>query len=1295
MTISSPPEYRNTRPNFYTDKASDNNPVGSIINTFKAITDVYDNNYTPMNAYKVIAGNANTGANPEYQYPGYVYCDGSEYNISDFPALYEIIGTSYGGESRPGIKIVNGGSGYAAGTTITFSAAPTGGETIEGVLVIVAGVVTGVGLSKIGSGYTTEPTFTIANAGGGSGLQLEINLNDAGEVEAINESNVWEHWGESRSLGTFKVPDLKTRKIVGYGNVYGQGSPTVGLLSLGVGDAFKGGSWYFDKNSQRGFFALGTISTTDYDKVTDDVGTSVIGAQQIDITMQNRRLQNAPEHSHYILHTITDTSIATHQGYSGDRYLTSYTDRNSRTMNFTPLGGFQLEHKHGLVKNPITDPEVATYDILDWQGGASGTGSVKLMDPAKYYFASGAAGSGTWEQVTYTPDPLFRTFVGSVASKTGSEIGERKIVTGGTPVVEYTIDNTYTVDETIQFPTGDWEVMQVRMSGGGGSGSDGAAEGNDGEDVRLQVTGGSVLLDVTVSGGQGGGKGGNNYTNGGDGGTVTKTVGSNIMDIESEGSSDGGDGQSGSGPNGTFPGTGTAPSGAGTAGISLSGYGIDFTNGSAGKHTFVNTGSSSGPTVETVVPSDGLVTKTFSATGAGAEFTKIEIEVAGGQGADSQSNQVPTNTSWPVTGGAGGLGQKLIVEVPNVSSQTSYTWKAQAGMQGQDYAIYGTGGGPGGTWNTGDRYIGGPGGDGYSNGNGGWGGAGATDDGGGGGAVSVLMQVTNDVIVGAGGGGGAGGLQNDGSNSFNGTSGVVQTAGIEQQSSGGIYLGGGNAGGYYGCVGGGGGGGGAGASFSSSGGGGGSGYGGGSPGLGGPSGHGGGYGGVGGKSAVNISYVNYINGSVSNSGDGYVKFTVYQTQSYWSAGGGGGGSGAHVTFTVDQKDLAGSSSAQLTMNSTVASGVGGTQNAKPPYARVGFGVITGYVGATERDTIPDIIMEANDGSDLYASGAGTGAGGGFKLPTHQVPTVEFVGGGSGSGAAATVTVANGCVSGITLTNAGSGYQSAPYVRIKHGAGTMAYATVKAKTEGSKELYDLQLTATPGFVPAAYNTDKGYIKLSGNETERFCVVKEADCSAVRYFTIKVARGNGVNGGNTPEHSGDSLKLYYNLDMSLTFPPNNYLGEIVPYVTPEEVTSLYDGSGTGNEATKWYWYSIELPEAVKKPNVRFKIVQERSTGALVDEGDTDHYGICDFIYEKEEVTELKFFPTSGRMSDSVDKLTYLVEGPSNSFYPAGAIGEDATFTMTRQVPLIPDAAIDPDKNISLVEPYHLCKYLIKAF
>ena len=91
MTVSSPPTYRNTRPNFYTDKASDNSPVGSIISTFKAVTGVYDNSYIPLDPYTVLPGTSNTSSNPEHQFPGYVYCDGSEYEISDFPVLYSVL----------------------------------------------------------------------------------------------------------------------------------------------------------------------------------------------------------------------------------------------------------------------------------------------------------------------------------------------------------------------------------------------------------------------------------------------------------------------------------------------------------------------------------------------------------------------------------------------------------------------------------------------------------------------------------------------------------------------------------------------------------------------------------------------------------------------------------------------------------------------------------------------------------------------------------------------------------------------------------------------------------------------------------------------------------------------------------------------------------------------------------------------------------------------------------------------------------------------------------------------------
>ena len=122
----------------------------------------------------------------------------------------------------------------------------------------------------------------------------------------------------------------------------------------------------------------------------------------------------------------------------------------------------------------------------------------------------------------------------------------------------------------------------------------------------------------------------------------------------------------------------------------------------------------------------------------------------------------------------------------------------------------------------------------------------------------------------------------------------------------------------------------------------------------------------------------------------------------------------------------------------------------PPYAKVGFGVITGWDGGNVSISIGDIIIKASDGVNLFASGTGSGDGGGFKLPYTQVPEVEFEGGGSGSGAQASVTITDGCVSGITLDNAGTNYTSAPYVRIKHGAGTRAYATVKAKTDGNRE-----------------------------------------------------------------------------------------------------------------------------------------------------------------------------------------------------------------------------------------------------
>ena len=1283
MTVSSPPTYRNTRSNFYTDKASDNSPVGSIISTFKAVTDVYDNSYIPLDPYTVLPGTSNTPSNPEHQYPGYLYCDGSEYNIGDFPVLYSIIGNDYGGESRPGINLIDGGSGYAAGTTIAFDAAPTGGTTILANLTIDNGVVISVNITESGSGYLTEPSFTVANAGGGTGLDLEINIG-AGTVRGITLDNVFEHWGESRSLGTFKVPDLKTRKVVGYGNVYGQGSPSIGLLTLGAGGnngiVKQGGSWYFDKASQAGYFSLGTITTTGYENITDSISTRVVGSQKVSITMDPRRIQRVPEHSHFVYHTSTNQTFGWVSGFGqDDRYLTSYEDFNSRADRWSPIGGIQNEHTHGLSKNAMTSQSVATYDVFDWNAGAEGTGSIKFSDPTNgdFYFASGDTGSGTWEEQTYVPNTLFKIFTNT------DDIGGRTRILTGDPIISYNQELEYAGSTNISFPP-NWEVMKVTIGGGGGSGSNGQQAGNDGEDVNAKVTAGGVLLDITAGGGGGGGKT-SNYTSAGAAGAITKS-GSAEGDVlyQSQISNPGTAGQQGSGTGGSYPGStypqSNPPNQAGTGGPGSAGSGMTALvgAGSDGIHTFIGTSGTSNNTY-TYVPTGALQTVLLQSN---SEFQLIRFTISGAQGGDSQQRNNGYTGANGITGGLGSSGAVMILEVINPGSQASWSFQVFPGQEGGHES------GSAGDQGAGGQGWGGPGGSGYGNASGARGGDGATDDGGGGGGASAVLY-NSGLVAGAGGGGGGGGMQDNSSYPYNGDpgEGMDPNKALYVAGSSNLYTGGGDQGGNYGCVGGGGGGGGGGVSTSSSGAGGGGGAGGDPAGTPGQGGHQGGEGGHTGQSAYNSSIFNFINCTLTNSGDGSVVVYTEQDDSAWTPGGGGGGGGAFLEFNITKDKLPGASSLALTMNSSVATGPTGVGNGEAPYAKVGFGEITGWKNEQSITSTGDIVIKASEGIELYASGSGSGDGGGFALPVTQVPEVEFVGGG-GNGAAATAVVSGGKVTSITLDNGGTGYTSAPQVRIKHGAGTRAFATATVEASGNRAVTAVVLSTQ--VVPEDY---KRYVKIAGTEQKRFIIVKEQDTSNVKRFVIKVARGNGINGGNTPENSGDQLLLFYNTDLS----EGNwtFLKDIVPMPDENDATGpKYEGTGQGSNPTNWYWYGADLPSAAQKPNVRFKIEQNR--GAVGDYTiDSDHYGICDFIYEYKEVTELVFQSAQNKMSTSVDQLSYEINADPTSIYPSGAIGGETVMKLTAQVPLIPDAAIDPDRNIPLIEPYHLTKYLIKAF
>jgi hypothetical protein len=107
--VDTNPVYRNNRTNFYSEKSSDTLEIGTVIQILKSDKNSFDHNFTPTSvsinsnfngqfipnttsSYNVGAVSGDPGNNPDYQYRGYLYCDGAEYYIKDYPALYSIIG---------------------------------------------------------------------------------------------------------------------------------------------------------------------------------------------------------------------------------------------------------------------------------------------------------------------------------------------------------------------------------------------------------------------------------------------------------------------------------------------------------------------------------------------------------------------------------------------------------------------------------------------------------------------------------------------------------------------------------------------------------------------------------------------------------------------------------------------------------------------------------------------------------------------------------------------------------------------------------------------------------------------------------------------------------------------------------------------------------------------------------------------------------------------------------------------------------------------------------------------------
>ena len=177
----------------------------------------------------------------------------------------------------------------------------------------------------------------------------------------------------------------------------------------------------------------------------------------------------------------------------------------------------------------------------------------------------------------------------------------------------------------------------------------------------------------------------------------------------------------------------------------------------------------------------------------------------------------------------------------------------------------------------------------------------------------------------------------------------------------------------------------------------------------------------------------------------------------------------------------------------------------------------------------------------------------------------------------------------------------------------------------------------------------------------------------------------------------MLLYFNTNEDLSFPSSGFIGTMVPIPNAQQLSSNYDGDGTGNNATNWYTYAVDLSPSQQVENVRFSIRQNRgpASGANDNAANTDNYGIVEIGYEYEQTTELVFVPSEGKMAVVNDSQSYNVQGAAGSTYTSGIFANDLTITLSSANPIIPIASLDPDQVIPLIEPYMLVKYLIKAF
>ena len=522
------------------------------------------------------------------------------------------------------------------------------------------------------------------------------------------------------------------------------------------------------------------------------------------------------------------------------------------------------------------------------------------------------------------------------------------------------------------------------------------------------------------------------------------------------------------------------------------------------------------------------------------------------------------------------------------------------------------------------------GGNGGTSGSGAWGNGGS---GGGGGGVTSLNVGFGQAIAGAGGGGGGGG--SGGGYNGAGTTDPCWTGGAGLGPTASLYennlftFNPGGDGGSKGCTSGGGGGGGGGAGPT----------GGGNGGAGGVAGAGhvntgSGSGGNAGRSAISTTYVTSPSESSGSTGGGYVTLTAYFEEDGANPSGGGGGGGAALNIGIQPLTTSDDISTSFFVE-VGNGGSGGAGNQGDPIQNGNSGRVE--IGCYGRLPGDDDVVGISDPSGRY-----------YEVPNFPDGAYDI----SAAGAAFEGAAANIWHSSTDdMTVVGSvGDNFAVATNISNGMSNR------------------------------------HIRYTGLGS-RFLQIGPLNLLNANKITFGIIKGNGSNGGETPE---EAIDCYYKVSLDAT--SESVLQAVAD---PQSVST----SG-------WANYSIDIDEEsdARINGIYLIIRQTRPDGSGDNPNEqggsvNDNWGLAMFGVRYATYSERIFVPTLNASipgndgtcgpEDGIDEIRRVVTARDSNIRFT-----DGTLTLSTSTPISVAGSASVQDSLSLVTKYHRSKYIIKA-